>query len=158
MEKDTTYIGLDAHQETIHAAMLLPGAEQALTESFENTPEVIRRFVRRLRRRAPGEVVCCYKAGPLGFCLQRSLIRSRLFVRGRGSLADPGEAGGSDQDRPARCAEAGRAAAGGAAHGGPRTNGGALPRVPVGGTVGVMVYKSPGTSFTPKDALDGNEP
>ena len=88
MEKDTTYIGLDAHQETIHAAMLLPGAEQALTESFENTPEVIRRFVRRLRRRAPGEVVCCYKAGPLGFCLQRSLIRSRLFVRGRGSLAD----------------------------------------------------------------------
>ena len=74
MKKDTTHIGLDAHQETIHAAILLPGGEQAVTESFKNTPEAIRRFVRRVRKRAPGEGVCCYEAGPLGYGLQRTLI------------------------------------------------------------------------------------
>ena len=74
MKKDTTYVGLDAHKEMIHAAILLPGSEKALEESFANTSEVVRRFVRRLKKRAPGEVVCCYEAGPLGYSLQRALI------------------------------------------------------------------------------------
>jgi transposase len=72
--KKDTYVGLDAHKETIHAAILLPGADKALEESFANTSEGVRRFVRRLKKRAPGEVVCCYEAGPLGYALQRTLI------------------------------------------------------------------------------------
>jgi len=73
MKKGITYVGLDAHQETIHAAILLPGAARPVEESLANTPEAIRRFVRRLRRRAPGEVVCAYEAGPLGYGLMRQL-------------------------------------------------------------------------------------
>ncbi len=69
-----THVGLDAHQAKIHAAILLPGTEGALEETFANTPEGIRRFVRRLRRRAPGEILCGYEAGPLGYGLQRTLI------------------------------------------------------------------------------------
>ncbi len=71
--KDITYIGLDAHQETIHAAALLPGVEKAAEDPFANTPEAIRRWVRRLVQRAPGPVVCCYEAGPLGYGLMREL-------------------------------------------------------------------------------------
>ena len=73
MEKGITYVGLDAHQETIHAAVLLPGSLKALEDAFANTSEALRRFVRRLRRRAPGEVVCAYEAGPLGYGLMREL-------------------------------------------------------------------------------------
>lgn len=73
MNKHITYVGLDAHQETIHAATLLPAAVRPAEDSLANTPEGLRRFVRRLRRRAPGEVVCAYEAGPLGYGLMREL-------------------------------------------------------------------------------------
>lgn len=54
MSQDITYVGLDAHQETIHAGTLLPGAVRPAEDAFANTAEAARRFVRRLRRRAPG--------------------------------------------------------------------------------------------------------
>jgi transposase len=73
MSKDITYVGLDAHQETIHAGVLLPGVVRPAEDAFANSSEGLRRFVRRLRRRAPGEVVCAYEAGPLGYGLMREL-------------------------------------------------------------------------------------
>jgi transposase len=73
MSQDITYVGLDAHQESIYAGTLLPGAAHPAEDSFANTSEGVRRFVRRLRRRAPGEVVCAYEAGPLGYGLLREL-------------------------------------------------------------------------------------
>ena len=73
MGEDTTYVGLDAHQETIFAAMLLPGTEAPVEDRFENTPEAIRRWARRVRSKAPAEVVCGYEAGPLGYGLLRDL-------------------------------------------------------------------------------------
>ena len=74
MTNDITNVGLDAHQETIHAAILFPESEEAVMDSFANTPQGIQRFTRRLLKRAPGPVRSCYEAGPLGFGLQRSLI------------------------------------------------------------------------------------
>jgi transposase len=73
MSEDITYVGLDAHQERIHAAILIPGAPDAIEESFANTPDGVRRFLRRVRKRAPGAIESCYEAGPLGYGLQRSL-------------------------------------------------------------------------------------
>lgn len=75
MSQDITYVGLDAHQETIHAGMLLPEAARPAEDSFASSAEGLRRFVRRVRRRAPGEVVCAYEAGPLGYGLMRELER-----------------------------------------------------------------------------------
>ena len=73
MLEDITYVGLDAHQERIHAAILLPGTPDAIEESFANSPDGIRRFLRRVRKRAPGAIESCYEAGPLGYGLQRRL-------------------------------------------------------------------------------------
>jgi len=78
MHEGTTYVGLDAHKVRIHAAMRLAGEAQAVEQTFANTPEATRRWVRRLRRRASGEIVCCYEAGPLGYALQRDLAAQGL--------------------------------------------------------------------------------
>lgn len=74
MTEAITYVGLDAHQERIHAAVLLAGEPQPLEDSWANTPDGLRRWAKRLRRRAVDEVVCCYEAGPLGFGLMRELV------------------------------------------------------------------------------------
>lgn len=56
MTNDTTHIGLDAHQETIHATVLLAGGENALVDRFTNSADGLRRFARRVRKRAPGPI------------------------------------------------------------------------------------------------------
>ena len=68
-----TYVGLDTHQETIHAAVLIPGIEKVAEDQFANTPETVRCRARRVGKRAPGSVVCGYEAGPLGHGLMREL-------------------------------------------------------------------------------------
>ncbi len=52
---------------------LLPGSQESVLDSFANTPDGLRRFARRIKKRAPGPIESCYEAGPLGFGLQRSL-------------------------------------------------------------------------------------
>jgi len=74
MWKGITYVGLDAHQGTIHSAILLPDSQESVLDSFANSPDGIGRFVRRLRKRPSDQIRTCYEAGPLGYGLQRSLI------------------------------------------------------------------------------------
>jgi transposase len=73
MEKGTTYVGLDAHQESTSGAIILAGGE-VVEDRFATTEEGIRRWVRRLKRRCEGRILCCYEAGPLGYALQRTLV------------------------------------------------------------------------------------
>jgi transposase len=50
-----------------------------VSDSFPNTAEAVKRFVRKLKKRAPGEEIrCCYEAGPLGYALQRSFVELGL--------------------------------------------------------------------------------
>ncbi len=73
MNNDITFVGLDAHQETIHAAIFLPDEKDPIVDSFSNTPEAVKRFARKLKKRSPGAVESCYEAGPLGYGLQRTI-------------------------------------------------------------------------------------
>jgi transposase len=73
MEEGITYVGLDAHQGTIYAAVLMPGIEKAAEDQFANSPETVRRWARRVAKRSAGPVVCGYEAGPLGYGLMREL-------------------------------------------------------------------------------------
>jgi transposase len=70
---DITWVGLDAHKKTVAIAMRLPYEKQAVEWQEPNTAEAIRRLARRVQREAPGEVRCCYEAGPTGYTLQRQL-------------------------------------------------------------------------------------
>jgi len=68
-----TWVGLDAHQKSIHVAALIPGRREALVWQEANEDGSVRRLARRLNRETPGEVRACYEAGPLGYGLQREL-------------------------------------------------------------------------------------
>ncbi len=73
MNESTTYVGLDVHKDSIQVAMLLPGSSAAQEWGLEHSATKVTGLLRRLRRRAPGPVVCCYEAGPCGYELQRRL-------------------------------------------------------------------------------------
>ena len=68
-----TWVGLDAHKNSIKVAALFPGRPEPEEWQEQTTAEAIRRLGRKLRRQAPGEVRCCYEAGPTGYALQRQL-------------------------------------------------------------------------------------
>lgn len=68
-----TFVGMDAHKTAINVAMLLPGRTEPIEWQVANEPAAIKRLGRKLEREAPGEVRCCYEAGPCGYVLQREL-------------------------------------------------------------------------------------
>ena len=71
MERNITYVGLDAHKNSIHIAVL--GAEGPVEWRSETTPSSLRRMAKKIQRVAAGEVLACYEAGPCGYALQRTL-------------------------------------------------------------------------------------
>ena len=69
----TTYVGLDAHKDTIFVSMLLPGRKGAVEWQLPNGTQAARTLARQLEREAAGQVHACYEAGPCGYALQRQL-------------------------------------------------------------------------------------
>ncbi len=78
MENAITYVGIDAHKKDLFVAMLVGGQATPVTWQVPNEPNAVRRLVRQLKRDAPGEVRCCYEAGPGGYALQRQLTTPRV--------------------------------------------------------------------------------
>ncbi len=68
-----TWVGLDAHKDSIKVAAWLPGQPEPVEWTEDTTAEAVRRLARRLQRLSPGGVRCCYEAGPTGYALQRQL-------------------------------------------------------------------------------------
>src|SRR5436190_9895124 len=92
-------VGLDVHKASIRLAAVR--ADELLDErTLPYDVEAVERVVLRW----PGARVC-YEAGP-GIRAVPPLGRARDRVRGRGAGVDPDQAGGADQDRPARRAQA----------------------------------------------------
>ena len=73
MKEPSTFVGLDAHKDTIVVAMLPPGSMQAVEWKIVNEPGAVRRLAKKLEREALGPVRACYEAGPCGYVLQRQL-------------------------------------------------------------------------------------
>lgn len=72
----TTHVGMDVHQDSIAIAALLPGRDLPEQWQTPHTPQKVNRLIRRLKQLAPGELRCCYEAGPSGFVLQRQFIEA----------------------------------------------------------------------------------
>jgi len=67
VRKDTRYVGLDVHAETIAAAVAESDGEVRDLGVIPNRPELIRRLMKRL---GPArQLKVCYEAGPTGYVL-----------------------------------------------------------------------------------------
>jgi len=73
MNEPSTFVGLDAHKNTIVVAMLLPDQRQPQEWRIAHEPKALRRLAQKLKREAVGDIRCCYEAGPCGYALQRRL-------------------------------------------------------------------------------------
>jgi transposase len=74
VKKDTTWVGLDAHKDSISVAMRSAGRSDFVEWTAANEPRAVKRLARKLVRVASGsEVRCCYEAGPCGYALAREL-------------------------------------------------------------------------------------
>lgn len=78
MSERITFVGMDVHQNSIHVAMLLPGAPEPVTWSQGTDADAIRKLMVGLVKKAPGPLRCCYEAGPTGYALQRTLRRQGI--------------------------------------------------------------------------------
>jgi len=75
-----TFVGMDAHKKAINVAMLLPGTDKPVEWQVTHEPAAVRRLAKKLVHEAPGEVRCCYEAGPCGYALQRELESAAAVV------------------------------------------------------------------------------
>ena len=78
-----TYLGLDVHQESISVGLLRPGTQLAKEDQIANTPEAVRKLVRRWKD--PATVRACYEAGPTRYELQRTFAALGRVARLRSS-------------------------------------------------------------------------
>lgn len=71
MQESITWVGIDAHKKSHQVAVLEDGTWREW--QIANESKAIRRMARELVKRAPGEVRCCYEAGPTGYALKREM-------------------------------------------------------------------------------------
>ena len=66
---ECTHIGLDVHKDSIAVALLRPGSTEVDERVIPNTPEAVRKLLRR--HRDPDKLRVCYEAGPTGYDTHR---------------------------------------------------------------------------------------
>jgi hypothetical protein len=66
MREPSTFVGRDAHKDTIVVAMLQAESVHPVEWKIVNEPGAVRRLARKLNREAEGPVRACYEAGPGG--------------------------------------------------------------------------------------------
>src|ERR1700693_639720 len=77
MEQSTRFIGMDVHKATIAVAVTATGEVGKATAygTVPNTTAALEKLVPRLRQAGSGPMKFCYKAGPCGYGIHRTLTR-----------------------------------------------------------------------------------
>ena len=97
MSQSITWVGIDAHKKTLFVAVRC-GSELRQWQ-VANQPKAVAGLAKKLVKDAPGEVRCCYEAGPTGFSLQRQLqAAGALVCEVIAPFADPRQGSRARQD------------------------------------------------------------
>jgi hypothetical protein len=67
MAKNTRFVGLDVHAETIAVAVAEGRGQVRSLGTIPNRPEAVRRLLGKVGK--PSELRVCYEAGPTGYAL-----------------------------------------------------------------------------------------
>lgn len=78
MNDYNTYVAMDVHKKQHHIAMILPDSNIIKRWSINNNAHEIKRMVKQVKKKAPGDVVFCYEAGVCGFGLQRQITAMKV--------------------------------------------------------------------------------
>jgi transposase len=72
MKQGITWVGMDAHKKSIEVCI---GLSDGIEKRWEvpNDERKVRSLAKKLEKITPGEIRCCYEAGPCGFVLKRQL-------------------------------------------------------------------------------------
>ena len=73
MNHSITYAAMDTHKKLHNVAVHYPGEEQILRFTVASNTREIRKMVRKITKRAGGDVHFCYEAGVCGFALKRTI-------------------------------------------------------------------------------------
>src|SRR6266545_4901135 len=73
MKKDTRFVGLDVHKDTIAVAVAETGGEVRSLGTIPNREEAIRKLIKKLG--SPESLRVCYEAGPCGYVLYWFLVK-----------------------------------------------------------------------------------
>jgi len=76
MENTITYVAMDTHKKEHKVALHYPGQQEITNLIFRNSSHEISKMVRKILKKAPGEVQFCYEAGVCGFDLKRKIESS----------------------------------------------------------------------------------
>ena len=76
MDNSITYVAMDTHKKEHKVALHYPSQEEILSLTVKNSSNEISKMVRKILKRAPGEVQFCYEAGVCGFDLKRKIESS----------------------------------------------------------------------------------
>jgi transposase len=77
-----TYVGMDTHKKDHKIAVIFPGQAEIEEMTIPNSVREIGKMVKKLQKKATGEIRFCYEAGVCGFNLQRRIeaLGSRCAV------------------------------------------------------------------------------
>jgi transposase len=73
MKKDTRFVGLDVHADSIAVAVAESSGEVRSLGTIPNDPEAVRKLIRKLG--PPETLRACYEAGPCGYVLYWQLTQ-----------------------------------------------------------------------------------
>ncbi len=73
MNNNITFVAMDTHKKDHKVAILYPRQQEIVSLTVKNTSSEISKMVKKIQKKAPGEVQFCYEAGVCGFDLKRKI-------------------------------------------------------------------------------------
>jgi len=73
VDNNITHVAMDTHKKQHAVALAYPDTGEILVFTVKNTAKDIKKMVKKIQRKAPGEVRFCYEAGVCGFILKQQI-------------------------------------------------------------------------------------